>query len=120
MDGITAKRILVALAKKMSCDSVRRANAKNDIGQSGYTLKFVKNGRSICVRKFVKAYDFGPIGYLSKASNWESLLNGLANMTIRPLIVHAPAPIQIHSIEQLAIDLELEGYLKIPTSKYDI
>ena len=94
MDGITAKRILVALAKKMSCDSVRRANAKNAIGQSGYTLKFVKNGRSICVRKFVKSHDFGQIGYLSKTSNWESLLNGLANMTIRPLIAHAPTSIQ--------------------------
>lgn len=112
MDGITAKRILIALVKKLGYSTVRRANYDHQ-----YTLIAIKNGlsRKILVRP-ISETSFFPFRYLTcKSSKWEQLLNTLVGCEVRLSVGKdfiVQPPIAVYSIEQLAIDLELEGHLK--------
>lgn len=116
MDGLLAKRILIALAKKLSFDSVRRVNASGS-----YTLKLVrKNGRSrhLIVQSINDSGNFNIQLHRCHSSKWNSLLKSLVGKMVWPERIgfvencKQPTKVQIINVEQLAIDLELEGYLK--------
>lgn len=106
MDGNFAKQILIGLAKKLGFADVRRANYNRK-----FQLKLVcENGSAplICVKEGV-----GYTRMLFSSGKWEKMLNelkghyifnpknGFANHTI----------VKIDSIEQLIIDLEIDGCL---------
>lgn len=107
MDGLFAKRVLIALAKKMGYVSVRRVNTNRK-----YTLKLVdSNGMSIhfCIH---------PIGkpklsdrYTFTSSKWVNILNGLAGYATTLWMNDNFSELKITSIEKLIIDLEMEGWL---------
>lgn len=106
MDGLFAKRILIALAKKMGYVSVRRVNTNRK-----YTLKLVApSGMSIhfCIHPIGKCEPSDR--YTFTSSKWVNILNGLvgyATLWMDDNNNH----IEITSIEKLIIDLEMEGWL---------
>lgn len=117
MDGLLAKRILIALAKKLSFDSIRRVNALGS-----YTLKLVReNGKSrhLIVQSVNVNGNFNIRVHRCHNSKWNSLLESLVGMTVWPERIgfaetsRQPTKVQINGVEQLAIDLELEGYLNL-------
>lgn len=137
MDGLLAKRVLIALAKKFSYESVRRANCSAiDNSTSvpkkiqGYQLHLTRNGHSYAQLVVYPLEDNveRPVGVnlealVAKSAKWESLLEGLAgNIVSARLIMNKHVfrnrhkqkhiNIRVASIEQLMIELELEGYLK--------
>lgn len=105
MDGLTAKRVFIALAKRLSCSSVQRCN----YGQY-YKLKLlspsgnaravigVQTDEKLCLTKVL----------LFKSAQWAKMLQELENKTIAV----GNERIKINSIEQLIVDLELQGFLK--------
>ena len=104
MDGLTAKRVLIALAKKFSCESVRRCN-------DGRMYKLVlvnSSGHSACTLCFVE--DGWPYGVKLQfnSTKWENILKSLEGKTLAA----GSERLKVVSIEQLMIELELQGYLK--------
>ena len=102
MDGLFAKRVLIALAKKLSFDSICRCNHV-----CGYCLKFIsKHGRRSPMyikypnETFMRVFTF-------KSSKWMNILKELEGKSLGNLYNNG-MPIVI---EQLIIDLELEGFL---------
>lgn len=112
MDGITAKRILIALVKKLGYSTVRRANYDHQ-----YALIAIKNGfsRKVLVKP-IDETSFCKFNYFTcKSSRWEQLLNALVGCEVRLSVGRdciAQPLVAVYSVEQLAIDLELEGHLK--------
>lgn len=109
MSGIFAKRVLTALARKLSYVNVRRENYHGK-----YQLKLVKkNGISAPLLVQVST-DIG--GYIDKfvftSTKWTSILNDLVGKTI---VYGKGDSIEwktIISVEELVIDLELKGFLR--------
>ena len=105
MDGLTAKRVFIALAKRLSYSSVRRCN----YGQY-YELKLLSPsgnaGAVIGIQTDEKPYLTKVL--LFKSAKWVKMLQELENKTIAV----GNERIRINSIEQLIVDLELQGFLK--------
>lgn len=102
MDGLFAKRVLIALAKMLSFDSICRSNYTG-----GYCLKLIpKHGRRLPMlikypnETFMRVFTF-------KSSKWVNILKDLEGKSLGNLYNNG-MPIVI---EQLIIDLELEGFL---------
>ena len=113
MDGLTAKRILIALANMLGFDSVRRANLVNI-----FTLKLVKANhmsRRIMIKPIGSHRDDWLV-LTSNSSKWTKMLNRLIGKEVsfeRQCISDPKRTyVNVYSIEQLIIDLELDGYLK--------
>ena len=102
MDGLFAKRVLIALAKKLSFDSICRSNYT-----SGYCLKLIsKGGRRVPM--FIKYPNETHMRvFTCKSSKWVNVLKELEGKSLG-YSYNNGMPIVI---EQLIIDLELEGFL---------
>ena len=109
MNGTTAKRILIALARKMSFDSIKRVNAPH--GRNGYMLELVGKTSVHLAARPIGATDAYYSYDISTSSKWNKILEALAGKEIIAYGYYHK-PIVVHSVEQLAIDLELEGWLK--------
>lgn len=109
MSGIFAKRVLTALARKLSYANVRRENYHGK-----YQLKLVgKNGKSApLMLRVSKGNDWYIDMFLFTSTKWTSILNALVGKTI---VYDKGADIEwktITSVEELVIDLELKGFLR--------
>ena len=105
MDSLTAKRVFIALAKKLSYSSVQRCNHDHC-----YKLKlFPPSGNAYAVLKVqIDERLLWTQELLFKSANWAKMLQELEGK----IIVARLEKIKINSIEQLMIDLELQGFLK--------
>ena len=106
MDGLFAKRVLIALARKMGYVSVRRVNTNRK-----YTLKFVDStgiSNHFCVHPIGKSEPSDR--YTFTSAKWVDILNGLVGYATL-WIDDKRNQIEITSIEKLIIDLEMEGWL---------
>lgn len=107
MDELKARKILNALAKKLHGDAI--------VNIDGY-VKIVKNIRIYGLYKSDKTCIIW-VPIQCKKSNVE-ILNSLIENKIKPSIEYELFirqdlnPISIYSLEQLIIDLEIEGYLE--------
>jgi len=103
MDGLFAKRVLIALARKQSFASVRRANYRHK-----YQLKLIspnKHSRPL----YFKIDEQSPLSVFTFTSaKWENILKALEGKTI----LYGKEWKKISSIEEIIVDLELQGYLK--------
>ena len=117
MDELQAKKVLDALAKKMGCDSVVIYSSYSLNGARSHSLMFAKNSFKFSVfiddifnfndneHKYWREFKFDD-------SSFCSILKKLEKHKI-----YVTAPLinvnqySIYSIEQLMIDLEIEGYL---------
>lgn len=109
MSGIFAKRVLTALARKLSYVNVRRENCHGK-----YQLKLVgKNGKSAPL--LVKVEN-DITWYIDKftftSTKWTSILNDLVGKTIAYGKEDSTEWKTITSVEELVIDLELKGFLR--------
>lgn len=103
MDGLLAKRTLIALARKLGFDTVKRTNYPD----GGYTLNLVKGGRCLFPLAIMDEYDNYSCMFIFKSTKWENILKDLEGKTIPK----GNMRIVVNSVEQLIIDLELEGFL---------
>ena len=108
MDGITSKRILTALARKLSFDTVRRVNAPP--GRNGYMLRLIGKTSACLGTRPIGAANTYYTYDISNSSKWSKMLKALVGKEIGYGYLHNP--IVVHSVEQLAIELELEGFLR--------
>lgn len=105
MDGLIAKRILTALARKLGYSNVVIAKFGNSQywqlvirRYGGYNrILYVKDGQSMHA-------------VISKSRAWNSFLPQLEGCVVQRVLNDKDIPVK--SIEQLVIDLELEGFLK--------
>ena len=118
MDELQAKKILDALAKKMGCDSFCIYSSYDLIGTPSYLLMFVKNGFKFSV--FVKSITYNSSNEYELWHEFQfddaSFCNILKKLEKHKIYVNVNSMLierqySIHNIEQLMIDLELEGYL---------
>ena len=119
MDELQAKKVLDALAKKMCCDSICIYSSYSLDGIPLYSLMFAKNGVKFSVliddifnfngneHKYWRVFNFDD----------QSFCSILKKLEKHKIYVAAPFinanQYSIYSIEQLMIDLELEGYLSL-------
>ena len=109
MDGISAKRVLIALARMLSFDSVRRENCNGKyqlklVGKNGYNIPLMaKNEDSKSILNLLATDRL-----LFTSAKWENALNALVGKTIP----YGGEWKKVTSIEELIIDLELKGFLR--------
>lgn len=107
MDGLTAKRILTALARKLGCANVSTMKCRN--GQ--YWLLMIRNHNGKNRILYVKdGHGQSMHAVISKSRAWASFLPQLEGCVVQRVLNDKDIPVK--SIEQLVIDLELEGFLK--------
>lgn len=92
----------------MSFDSIRRVNAPHGI--NGYMLKLIGKTSAYLVTRQIGSTDSCYTYVISNSSKWSKMLEALVGTEIEYGYMHKS--IVVHSVEQLAIDLELEGWLK--------
>ena len=104
MDGLTAKRVFIALAQRLSCSFVRRCNYGHH-----YKLKLLSPSGNACATLGVQTDDKAPWAQilLFKSSKWAKMLQELEGKTIAA----GSERIKVNSIEELIVDLELQGFL---------
>ena len=105
MDGLTAKRVFIALAKRLSYSSVRRCNYDHY-----YKLELLSpsgNASTILGVQTDKTF-LRSQALLFKSAKWAEMLQELEGKTITA----KSERIKVNSIEQLMVDLELQGFLK--------
>ena len=109
MSGIFAKRVLTALARKLSYVNVRRENYHGK-----YQLKLVgKNGKSApLMLKVSNDIDWYIDKFLFTSTKWTSILNDLVGKTIAYGKGDNFEWKTVTSVEELVIDLELKGFLR--------
>lgn len=113
MDGLTAKRVFIALAKKFSCSSILRhkvgSYCKHKVS-SHYILRLLSPSGNVHATIGVQIDDkflwVKPMLFTS--AKWAKMLQELEGKTI----AICNERIKVNSVEQLIIDLELEGFLK--------
>ena len=105
MDGLTAKRVFIALAKRLSCSSVLRCNCGKY-----YKLNLLSPFGNACTALGVQTDETFPWSQvlLFKSSKYAKMLQELEGKTITA----KSERIKVNSIEQLMVDLELQGFLK--------
>ena len=105
MDNLTAKRVFTALAKSLSCSSVQRC--KNG---PYYKLRLLSPSGNVCAVLGVQTdagWWWAEVLFF-KSSKWAEMLKELEGKTIAV----GSERIKINSIEELIVDLELQGFLK--------
>lgn len=105
MDSLAAKRVFIALAKRLSYSSVRRCNYDHY-----YKVELLSpsgNTSTILGVQTDKTFPWSQ-ALLFKSRKWAEMLQELEGKTITA----KSERIKINSIEQLIIDLELQGFLK--------
>ena len=105
MDGLTAKRVFIALAKRLSYSSVRRRKCDRY-----YKLELLSpfgNARTLFEVQTDETFPWSQV-LLFKSSKYAKMLQELEGKTITA----GNERIKVNSIEQLIIDLELQGFLK--------
>ena len=102
MDGLLAKRTLIALAKKLGFDTVKRTNHPG-----GYALKLVDSKGRRLPLAIMDEFNYCSCKFIFKSAKWENILRDLEGKTIPK----GNMRIVVNSVEQLIIDLELEGFL---------
>ena len=105
MDGLTAKRVFIALAKRLSYSSVRRR--KCDCYYKLELLSPSGNASTILGVQIDKTFPWSQ-ALLFKSAKWAEMLQELEGKTITA----KSERIKVNSIEQLIVDLELQGFLK--------
>ena len=105
MDGLTAKRVFIALAKRLSYSSVRRR--KCDCYYKLELLSPSGNASTILGVQIDKTFPWSQ-ALLFKSAKWVEMLQELEGKTITA----KSERIKVNSIEQLMVDLELQGFLK--------
>lgn len=105
MDGLFAKRVLIGLARMLSFYSIHRCN----YGKQGYCLKLVNRHSHISMPLSViyPGEQFSRT-FVCKSAKWTRILAEIEGKSLG-VRYNNGNPI---SIEQLIIDLELEGFLK--------
>ena len=103
MDGLTAKRVFIALAKRLSYSSVLRCKC----GQY-YKLNLLSPSGNECTALGVQTDETFPWSQvlLFKSSKYAEMLKELEGKTITA----KGERIKVNNIEQLIVDLELQGY----------
>ena len=96
------------MARKLSFDTVRRVNAPH--GRNGYMLRLIGKTSACLGTRPINAADTYYTYDISNSSKWSKMLEALVGKEIGYDYLHKP--IVVHSVEQLAIDLELEGFLR--------
>jgi len=106
MDGLFAKRVLIGLARILSFDSIRRCNC----GKQRYCLKLVNQHGHSSIPLYViyPGEKYSSRIFVCKSAKWACILAELEGKSLG-IRYNNGNPI---SIEQLIIDLELEGFLK--------
>lgn len=103
MDGLTAKRVFIALAKRLSYSSVRRRRCDRY-----YKLELLSpsgNARTVLEVQTHETFQWSQ-ALLFKSRKWAEMLKELEGKTITA----KGERIKVNSIEQLIVDLELQGY----------
>ena len=103
MDGLTAKRVFIALAKRLSYSSVRRRKCDRY-----YKLELLSpfgNARTLFEVQTDETFQWYQT-LLFKSRKWEDMLQELEGKTITA----KGERIKVNNIEQLIVDLELQGY----------
>ena len=103
MDGLTAKRVFIALAKRLSYSSVQRRKCDRY-----YKLELLSpfgNARTIFEVQTDETFQWYQT-LLFKSRKWEDMLQELEGKTITA----KGERIKVNNIEQLIVDLELQGY----------
>ena len=103
MDGLTAKRVFIALAKRLSYSSVRRR--KCDCYYKLELLSPFGNARTLFEVQTDETFQWYQT-LLFKSRKWEDMLQELEGKTITA----KGERIKVNNIEQLIVDLELQGY----------
>ena len=112
MDGLAAKRVFIALAKRLSYSSVRRCNCDHY-----YKLELLSpSGNASTIlgvqtdETFLQSHKTFPWAQelLFKSRKWAEMLQELEGK----IIIAKSERIKVNSIEQLIVDLELQGFLK--------
>lgn len=106
MDGLTAKRILTALARKLGYANISTITCCN-----GQYWQLTMCNRSGCNRILYVKDDQSIHAVISKSRAWNSFLPQLEGCIVQRMFLN-DKDIPVKSIEQLVIDLELEGFLK--------
>lgn len=105
MDGLTAKRILTALARKLGYANVSTMKCRN--GQYWLLMIHNRDGKN----RILYVKDSRSVhAVISKSRAWNSFLPQLEGCVVQRVLNDKDIPVK--SIEQLVIDLELEGFLK--------
>ena len=107
MDSLAAKRVFIALAKRLSCSSVQQCKYGHY-----YKLKLLSPSGNACAVLGVqtdkdKKFSWAQVLYF-KSANWAKMLQELEGKTIAA----GSERIEVNCIEQLMIDLTLQGFLK--------
>ena len=103
MDSLTAKRVFIALAKRLSYSSVRRYKCDHY-----YALELLSpsgNVRTVFEVQTDETFQWSQI-LLFKSRKWAEMLQELEGKTITA----KGERIKVNNIEQLIVDLELQGY----------
>ena len=105
MDGLTAKRILTALARKLGYANVSTMKCCD-----GQYWRLMVRSHSGCNRILYVKDSQSMHAVISKSRAWASFLPQLEGCVVQRVLNDKDIPVK--SIEQLVIDLELEGFLK--------
>ena len=103
MDGLTAKRVFIALAKRLSYSSVRRRKCDRY-----YKLELLSpsgNAYTVLEVQTDETFQWSQT-LLFKSRKWAEMLQELEGKTITA----GNERIKVNNIEQLIVDLELQGY----------
>lgn len=104
MDNLTAKRVLVALARKFSFSFIKRYQSSNGL----HCLEFwTKQGSNTLLGFESKPSEWACAAYFA-SPKWIDILHSLEGKTL----AIGSERLKVNSIEQFVIDLELEGFLK--------
>ena len=109
MNSLSAKRVFIALAKKYNFGNVHRYWTRCANCQTDYHIAFIsKSGLSHILLCYVIDNNVWSNVKCFKSHTWADMLRELEGLTI----AIGSERLKVNSIEELMINLELEGYLK--------
>ena len=109
MNSLSAKRVFIALAKKYNFGGVQRCCTRYTNCQTDYHIVFIsKSGHSCISLGYVNDNNMWSNVKHFKSHTWAGILHELEGLTI----AIGSERLKVNSIEELMINLELEGYLK--------
>jgi hypothetical protein len=109
MNSLSAKRVFIALAKKYNFGSVQRCCTRYANCQTDYHIVFIsKSGHSCISLGYANDNNVWSSVKHFKSHTWAGMLHELEGLTV----TIGSERLKVNSIEELMINLELEGYLK--------
>ena len=106
MDSKFAKNVFMALAKKLSFSSIVRETSSNDYA---WIVKFETDSKNYSLLGVFDGTSPWAKTLYFRSETWDSMLQELEGKTI----AIGSERIPVNSIEQLVVELELEGFLDI-------